>query len=118
MTDRETKRSRPFHWTDLPVEVRARIARRGAGDCRPATTPFYDIYPCRGCPCWLGKAFINARAEFHRVRRVARQEQRQAVPSETIDPTSYSIASESATEQYLKLLRWAHPEREVKADVA
>lgn len=71
MTD--SKRARAFHWHDLPLEVRRRIARRGAGDCRPSDSRFDDIFPCHGCNCWLGNAFKNARGEYYRVLRRARQ---------------------------------------------
>lgn len=70
MTD--SKRARAFHWEELPLEIRRRIARRGAGDCRPADSRFDDIFPCRGCNCWLGKAFKNARGEHYRQLRLER----------------------------------------------
>jgi hypothetical protein len=65
----DSKRARAFHWHDLPIETRRRIAHRGAGDCRPSNTPFADIFPCTGCTCWLGNAFRIARAEYHRAIR-------------------------------------------------
>ena len=129
MTD--SKRARAFHWDDLPLETRRRIARRGAGDCRPADSRFDDIFPCRGCNCWLGNAFKNARGEYYRQLRL----ERLAKPINRTDSTLYDgvpnaiFASgpdgtkrpQSVGDWLLQALKIVHPERDPdksKEDVA
>ena len=120
----DSKRARAFHWDDLPLDVRRRIARRGAGDCRPANSPFYAIRPCTGCNCWLGKAFKNARGEYHRLLRL----ERLAKPSNHTDSIAHDGAphnlwasgpdgtkfpnKENGGDWLLQALKIVHPERD------
>ncbi len=131
MTD--SKRARAFHWDDLPLEIRRRIARRGAGDCRPANSPFHAIRPCPGCNCWLGNAFKNARGEYHRQVRLDRM----AKPINRTDSIIYDgvphnmwasgpdgtkyPSEENGGDWLLQALQIVHPERDPnrkKEDVA